>query len=141
VGKVFYSKVDEWLIIVSIFFVIVSVASLFIIIERSQNILLTILVSFLLIAVGVILPFWLLNTFYKINEDILAVKCGPFNWNIKLAEIKSITPTKDLISSPAFSVDRLRIEYGKSNFIIVSPKNKSDFIKEIEKCKENLYTA
>jgi hypothetical protein len=36
------------------------------------------------------------------------------------------------LSSPACSLGRLRIEYGRSRSILISPKNREDFLRELE---------
>ena len=69
-----------------------------------------------------------LNTYYVLKEEVLLVKGGLVDENIKVASIKSIEETHTLISAPALSFDRLEIRYNKHDSVIVSPRNKQAFI-------------
>ncbi len=54
--------------------------------------------------------FWVLyGTGYRIEERDLSVRGGPFRWRIPLDAIVSVTPTRNPLSSPACSLDRLRV--------------------------------
>ena len=84
-----------------------------------------------LVAAGI--PAWIFTTTrYELSRETLVVRSGPFRWNICLAEIKSITPTHNPLSSPALSLDRLRIEYGQGRAVMISPNNKVAFLRALE---------
>ena len=90
-------------------------------------------IAFLILALGCLLPVWLLvSTGYSLTDDQLVVKAGPFRWRVPIREIKSVTPTRSPLSGPALSLDRLRIEYGVSRSILVSPRNREHFLRELE---------
>jgi len=73
-----------------------------------------------------------LKTDYTISNKELKIRCGFFSYKpIKIVDIKKISKTKSLLSSPAASFDRIKIEYGKFDSIIISPKNKFDFAKNL----------
>src|SRR5258706_9574342 len=79
--------------------------------------------------VGVGLPLWtFLMTRYTIDGTSLHVRSGPFRWTIPLRDIRLITPTRDLASSPALSLDRLRIEYSGGGGFFVSPRGRDKFL-------------
>lgn len=81
----------------------------------------------------------LMTTNYTISGDHLAIKCGfLFNKTIDIKTIKKISETNNPISSPATSLDRLAIDYGKSNSVIISPKLKKAFINEILSLNPNI---
>ncbi|MEM0954302.1 MAG: PH domain-containing protein [Pseudomonadota bacterium] len=86
----------------------------------------------LLLALMVIcmsLPVWmLLQTQYRVSRDTLDVRCGPFRWKIARASITSAEPSRSLLSSPALSLNRVRIRYGNQQEILVSPKDRDGFI-------------
>lgn len=91
-----------------------------------------------IIAIGIIsIPFaFILHLFFKteytIDDQILNIKCSfVLNENIDIASIKEISKTNSLISSPAPSLDRILIKYGKYNRIIISPRNKLAFAKDL----------
>lgn len=75
-----------------------------------------------------------LSTTYKIIDDReLVVKVG-FLMNIKMNvdQIYKIKKTKSLISSPAWSLDRIEIFYNKYDSVIISPKNQNGFIQDLQ---------
>lgn len=74
------------------------------------------------------LPVWLLvATDYTVTLEELKIRCGPFKWTIKRNEIRSIKPSRNLISSPALSLNRLEIRYGSHKSILVSPADRFGF--------------
>lgn len=73
-----------------------------------------------------------MTTYYTINGENLIVKCGfLFNKTIDINTIKKISETNNPLSSPATSIDRLEITYGKYDSVIISPKQKKEFIDNI----------
>ncbi|WP_111307345.1 PH domain-containing protein [Confluentibacter sediminis] len=80
-----------------------------------------------------------LNTDYLIENNELKIKCGfLFHKKINIMEIKSIKKTNSLISSPAPSFDRIEITYGTSDTIIISPKDKVTFTKDLTRINHNI---
>jgi hypothetical protein len=43
-----------------------------------------------------------------------------------------VVPTRNPLSSPALSLDRLRIEYGQGRAIMISPADKGPFLRALE---------
>jgi hypothetical protein len=71
----------------------------------------------------------LLTTYYIVDGQTLVVKCGFLvNMKIDINTIKSIKETNNALSSPAASLDRLEISYGKYDSVMISPKEKAEFI-------------
>ncbi len=86
-----------------------------------------------LLALGILLPLWILGTLkYFLSDEVLRVRCGPFRWQIPIRDIKSVTPTKDPRSSPAMSLDRLEIEYGDDQRLLISPEPREEFLRQLE---------
>jgi len=75
------------------------------------------------------------STVYTItNDGILKVKCGfLYNKWFDINKINSIAKTGNLISSPAPSLDRIELTYGKFDLIVISPKDKIGFALELIK--------
>ena len=72
---------------------------------------------------------WLwFGTSYKVNDEDLIVKSGPFKSTIDIKSIKKLRATKTLLAGPALSIDRIEIQYKRYDFVIVSPKEKNKFI-------------
>jgi len=85
----------------------------------------------LLITFALILHMFL-TTLYTVDNTKLKIKSGFFSYNpIEISEIKRITKTNNIISSPAASFDRIEIQYGKFKSIIISPKDKLNFCKDL----------
>lgn len=79
------------------------------------------------------------STYYVINGNDLTVKCGFFfKSTIKIDKIKTIKETNNPLSSPAISLDRIVIYYNKSDSVMISPKNKIDFINQLVKINNKI---
>jgi len=75
-------------------------------------------------------PWVLYGTGYRFEPDMLLVHCGPFRWRIPFAEISRVEPSRNPLSSPACSLDRLLIQYG-SRQIMVSPADRAGFLSRL----------
>jgi uncharacterized membrane protein (UPF0182 family) len=75
------------------------------------------------------LPIWLLvSTSYWVDTSSLLIRSGPFSWTIALVDVQSIKPSRSVLSSPALSLNRLEIRYGRGRRILVSPADRDAFI-------------
>jgi hypothetical protein len=87
----------------------------------------------LIILFGFVLHMFL-NTTYKIEKGKLYIKCGFFNYNpVNIGEMKKVSKSSNIISSPAASFDRIEIIYGKFDELIISPKYKTKFVEDLQK--------
>lgn len=76
--------------------------------------------------------FW--TTLYIIENKKLQIKSGfLINFSIDIQQIKKISETNTLMSAPAISFDRLEILYNKFDTVVISPKEKMQFIEAIQK--------
>jgi len=69
-----------------------------------------------------------------VTEQHLTIRSMLFKWQINRSDITKISTSHHLISSPALSLDRLRIDYqkiGVAAHILVSPKDKQTFCKAL----------
>ena len=124
----FRSKIDWWL---AIPFVIVFAGALMAV---YVSIMLGSWLMLLIPVASTAFVCWIaFRTFYRVDDRILLVQSGPFRWRIAIKEIHQITATSNPLSSPALSLDRLRIEYGKGSSIMVSPQDKEGFLAAIKK--------
>lgn len=128
-GTVYKSKIDVWVAAVLAFAVATSLfAGATVLSAGGQRWL-----AGVVMPLGVGLPLWLLfGTRYGLEFGELRVRCGPFTWHVPVAAITGITQTRNPLSSPALSLDRLRIEYGAGKAIMISPRNRDMFLKDIE---------
>ncbi|RZJ55116.1 MAG: hypothetical protein EON49_21085, partial [Acidovorax sp.] len=94
-------------------------------------------------ALTLVLPLWLLlDTSYTLTAEELLVRSGPLRWRIALGDVREVLPSRSWVSSPALSLDRLRIRYGQGRSILISPREKQRFIDALrERCPSVLVTG
>ncbi|MBL8309527.1 MAG: PH domain-containing protein [Burkholderiales bacterium] len=130
-ATVYRSKTDAWLLAVLAIAMAASIFGAFMTFAAGSPAAWAISLFTLLLGVG--LPLWLvLSTRYTLGHGQLLVQSGPFRWRVPIADITSITPTSNALSSPALSLDRLRIDYGHAKSLMISPRNREQFIRDIE---------
>ncbi len=128
--KVFVSKIDYWLLAVILLCVAVSAYAAASLLGVELTLSNSLPAAFILF-IGVVFPLWLLgSTRYYINghKNQLIITSGPFKWRIDIDSINSITETRNPLSGPALSLDRLLICYGHHRQIMISPKQKHEFL-------------
>jgi len=128
---VFRSKVDTWLGIVIVGTISVTIAVSLTVSWLDEGSGAILMVP--LILLGAALPAWVLAaTDYTLTDTALRVRSGPFRWRVPLDQVRSIRPTRNPLSSPALSLDRLRLEYGGRKWLMISPKDQEAFLRELE---------
>ena len=128
---IYYSKVSYTLLIVVFLVFFGPLVPTFI--SNGFNGNTTILFLAMVVLYGFILHMFF-NTTYKIEKGKLHIKCGFFNYNsVNIGEMKKISKSSNIISSPAASFDRIEIRYGKFEELIISPKHKTKFVEDLQK--------
>ena len=79
-----------------------------------------------------ILLLWI-NTKYYIRDEHLVIKGVLKDTLIPIVSITSVNSTRNPSSAPALSMDRLEINYGNFNFVLISPLEKEHFMEELLK--------
>ena len=123
--KIFKSKIDWWLGLILVYPIFLSITAL---LEGEWIGLLglTGVVGFILILSK--------TTQYIINENQLVVKSTWIvNERIDISKITKIEKSNSILSSPALSLDRLLVRYNKYDEVLISPKEKIEFINELLK--------
>ncbi len=93
----------------------------------------------ILLLVDIFVLHLFLNTRYTIEDNLLKIQSGFFKEKpIEISEIKEIKKTNSIISAPAASFDRIEIKYKTFSTMIVSPKNKTEFIKHLMEINPNI---
>lgn len=129
--QIFQSKIDRWLLMVLWLSGFISFAAAVAIVILVGG-LATVLAAVFTVIVGVGLPYWIVNsTRYQVSANELIISSGPFRWRIERSSITGVEDTTNPLSSPALSLDRLKIHYGEGRFIMVSPADKALFKKAI----------
>jgi membrane protein YdbS with pleckstrin-like domain len=72
------------------------------------------------------------TTYYLIDDNTLTVRAGFIvNTRIPVNTITEIKPSNNPLSAPAMSLDRLEIRYGSKDLIVVSPKDRQNFVEHL----------
>ncbi len=126
----FRSKVDTWLAVVLLLSALMPLAAAWQVAAGGSGV--AALGAIGLAALGAGLPLWMLMaTDYRVSEASLDVRCGPLRWHIPRAGITRVTSTRSVLSSPALSLDRLRVEYGGGKSVLVSPQDQAGFLRAL----------
>lgn len=124
--KVYKSKIDWWLI------VIVYGAFVYPFVDGilSKEYFLSLVMGIIMSLITIM--FYLVQ--YKINGEQLQI------WwtKIDIKSIRKVYATRNPLSSPALSINRLAIVYNKYDEVLVSPKNREDFIQELLKVNPDI---
>ena len=124
--KSYKSKVDWWLVLILL------AIFAFPIVQGIQT------KEYLLSAifVGLILLFWIFGSTlkYKIQDEYLWV----WTTKIDIKTIRKVYATRNPLSSPALSINRLAIVYNKYDEILISPEDREDFISELLKVNPSI---
>jgi hypothetical protein len=96
-------------------------------------------ISLVVVLIFALIVHMFLKTEYTIDEKKLNIKCGFFKYKpIDIKEIKEISKSSSVMSSPAASFDRIEIKYGKFEEMIISPKDKFEFAKYLTILNPNI---
>ena len=129
--KRFRSKIDRWLLVLLIAVMVFEVVVMMIAAMQADNARDATLLIFAGLGVGALIAWLVLGTHYVVEKDLLRIIAGPFRWKVPLDEIDAVEATRNPLSSPALSLDRLRIHYGNGRRIMISPADKAGFLKAI----------
>jgi hypothetical protein len=126
----FRSKIDSWIVVLLgaglvlplVLAIVPAVAT-----GRAETL---VPLALLLPVVGFVV--WIFTaTRYTIEGRTLVVRSGPFRWRIDIDGIESVRPSRNPLSSPALSLDRLAIRRGGKLAMLVSPADKAAFLRAL----------
>ena len=129
--KRFRSKVDTWLVLVVVAALVVLTAALVSMVVAGASLAAIALFLGVMTAVMLFTGLIFTRTWYEIDARELRIVSGPFRWTIPRESIRSVEDSRNPLSSPALSLDRLRIRYGDKRWILVSPEDKKGFRKAL----------
>lgn len=125
--KEFKSKIDWWLII--LIMTIVGFPIVEGILSKKYWL------SIVLISIVIGTFFIVKKLKYTIDENVLTIF---WSNKIDIHTIRKVYKTKNPISSPALSLNRLAIVYNKFDEILISPQFQKEFIDELLKVNPNI---
>jgi hypothetical protein len=129
--KRFKSKIDRRLFLVLVLAIVIDFVVIGAVLLQPGDPLtatITIIASSLVVTLIVSI---MIGTYYTVTRDLLVIRSGPFRFKVPLHQIESVRESRSSLSSPAMSLDRLLIRYGKRRRIMVSPDDKAGFLMAI----------
>ncbi len=128
-GLIFRSKRDTWIVLLSWIGAGIEVAVGLLLLGSTAPPAVRWLVPAACLAGAAFMLWVLYGTYYTFTADTLVIRCGPFRLKVPVAEIEAVTPTRNPLSSPACSLDRLFIQYRQGRRrLMVSPLDKTGFL-------------
>ena len=77
---------------------------------------------------------------YTIDGTILRVTVlHIFNDEYDLTQLESVVPTRTILSAPASSLKRIRLDFTGGQTAVISPRNQEDFLAELRKINPKVY--
>lgn len=82
----------------------------------------------LIVYAGVVFPLR-----YGIGNGCLTIRYGLCRQRVPLESIRKVSPTRNPLSSPALSLDRLEIRFGDGFFkaVMISPDERAEFLRHL----------
>lgn len=125
--QVFESKRDMWLWLILGFSVLVDLGAAVALLSADLPSLSRAISVAVLLATAALILWIMYGTRYLVDQGVLTIYCGPFRKRLRVSEIESVEATRSPLSSPALSLDRLRITYAGGKKIMVSPEDPDRF--------------
>jgi hypothetical protein len=136
-ARKFKSKVDSWIPVLILIVIVVQIVAITAAVrEAGEPGMITSLIL-AMIGIAALMAWLLLGTHYTVDRGYIRIVSGPFRWKVPIAEITSVKATRNPLSSPALSLDRISIRYGKRRRIMISPADKAGFLEAIGYDLEN----
>lgn len=129
----YYSKKDIWLLaLIGAVFLLPIVLAIYDLFMGDIDGLLSLLFG---IAVPGTLLLLTYPLYYDLTPSALRVRGGILiDKQIPLSAVQGVTPTRNPLSAPAWSLERLRVNYqieGSESFVLISPEDKAGFMTEL----------
>ena len=127
-----HSRIDTWLLVVLVTaFILGAIVTVAAAVEGKVSVIIPAMALPLMAGLFLWLPFTIR---YEIGGGSLLIRFGPFRREIPVESIREVQPSRNPLSAPAASLDRLRIDYairGGHRYMLVSPKNNLAFLEDL----------
>ena len=134
--KIYKSKISWGLLVVPMLLFICIIASMMVKGEEPSGILTN---SGIFLALGLFILYLLANTEYVIDSEKLYIKSGfVYRKHLDISRIISVRKTKNIFSAPAASLDRIQLTYDKFGILVLSPRDKEMFVKDLLKINPSI---
>jgi hypothetical protein len=121
----FRSEIDAWLLVVLAAVPLICLATIVAAALNGGEGIWVALLSLVIVAGiygGLLFPLY-----YRLEASSLLVRYGLVRQHVPYDAITSVRPTRNPLSSPALSLRRLRVDYGRS-FVMISPERRDAFL-------------
>ena len=131
--EVFRSRVSITLVII---FLLVDAISIFTVVINSDY--LHGIIAF--VVLNLIFGCALFCIKYTIDDKTLNVKTFPYDKgkSYDLTKLKSVRPTRSILSAPAASLKRIELDFGCGDSLIISPASQDYFIELVRKANPDV---
>ena len=128
------SKVDWWLAILLALPPIASMIVTILAIQRGNPMEMILGIGSMLFLAGIYFGL-VFPMRYGIGSSHLIIRYGIFRQHVQFNDIVEVRPTRNPLSSPALSLDRLHIQFGSGIFkaVMISPTQREQFLADIAK--------
>ena len=122
------------ILILSLIPIVFSIPIISIVKEKAEDILINLVMFVFVLPIFMVLVWALFHTYYEFTENELISKFGFITITIPYTKIKTVCFSNNPISSPSWTFKRIKIEYQKYEFALLSlPKDEDVFLKELKK--------
>ncbi|MGE3962006.1 MAG: PH domain-containing protein [Dehalococcoidia bacterium] len=126
----FRSKVDWWLVAILVLTPLPGVGIIIagLIAGETSSVLIAILTTTGIFALyyAVVWP-----VEYVVEADVLEIRAGRMRQRTPLADITGIRRSRNILASPALSLDRVRIDRARGAYLLLSPADRAGFARAI----------
>lgn len=142
-GEHFVSKRDLWLAALIWLGVLVTLGAVGSAMARSELTPLAIVAGGL---AALALAAFMLGTFYGTGYTLhareLAIRAGPFRWRVRLEDVVEVRPSRNPLSAPASSLDRLLLRRCRGlGPVLISPLEKERFVRALQEREPALHAT
>lgn len=128
----FASKRDTWIVVLIWGGALMSAYAGFAQFSSAASFLTRLAVLIGLLCAAAFMLWVLYGTDYALGDGTLLIRCGPFRYRVPLGAIDSVSASRNPLSSPACSLDRLLIKWDEGRRrILISPFGKDDFLRDL----------
>lgn len=126
----FPSKVDWWLAVI---LAVSPLIGLGVVVAGAASGDLAAALIGLLTTLGVIVLFWgaVWPVEYVIDDEVLVIRSGQIRQRVPLEQLVRARPSRNVLASPALSLDRIRLDRRGGGFLLVSPSDRAGFVEAI----------
>lgn len=131
-NKIIYPSAISWGIWIPVYALIIG-QGIFLASEMSSLFMVTHL------SLAILIYLFVVRISYELDDENLTIYMGPIRYKkITLRSIRKMELSNNPLSSPAASLKRIAIHYDKWGYILISPKNREEFLTEVQDRKKKL---